>query len=576
MKPFNKNHDSFTGGPLRLIIVGPPGTGKTRTALDAFLLEALERGVLPEEILCCSYSVAAATELRQRAAKATGIAEGALRATCSTIHSEALRRIKTVRGDWQLYDGITKKAKPLSKSQYDASSGLDAFAKPDQVRVMSMRAWDYCRMLMIDKDDTAVREICTRETMGSNAKRGVDSEGLFLDIKRYEKEKREGDAYIDFTDMLNRAIRTGGRRLKLLLIDEAQDCSPLQWELLKTWERVAEKVVIIGDPDQAVHEWMGAAPNMLLDRIRSNEWETRFLDQSYRVPVSVHAAARHIILKNQDRIDAPYEPAEHIGSVVNVGDTRESVLYLQKRIVEGGSGFVLSRSGRGLSPFIQELQAAGVPFKNERGASPWNFATKIEIAFAVISLKERGWADASSIRRMISSLPVRGTQFFNKGFARTKIIAAIEGDDETPFEMKDIEGVNWDYTLGGTTLEALERVTKSEKTAAAYYMAYKNFGIDAFIDAPRVVLTTMHASKGREADVVILSSLKPYPAVLAYENGQAEAERRVLYVGVTRAKNTLCICDPVGGNEYEELAEALAVGSGEAYSRSTGDEEVPF
>lgn len=581
MIPFEAARDRFSFAPDRLIIVGPPGTGKTRTALDYFLVEAIAEGVDPDEILCCSYSSAAANEIRERATRATNLEFKQLRATCSTIHSEALRRIKTVRQDWELYDPASGTARSLGKrnevdSENDTEGGVDG-----GLTATAMRAWDYCRAMLIHEDPAEVNRVLYREVSSYRNKRRVGEAEILATIERHERAKREAENWIDFTDMLLLALRFGGRRLRLLLVDEAQDCSPLQWKLIDVWSRLAEKVVIIGDPDQAIHEWMGAAPELLVDRIRSDSWATRFLDHSYRVPGAVYDAARSIILRNRDRIDAPYEPADHEGEVRIVADVDEAAAAIEANPEDT---FVLARSAKALGPIAETLTARGVPFKNERGATPWGSRVRMDIAFAIISLKERGWADAASLRRLVGEIPVRGADYFSR--PRTKVIGAIKGDDETPVDLKDgvlrgedgeaIEGFNIDALLDGDLLACLGRAKSTAPFARPIVAAYASGGIDAILEPPRVTLTTMHASKGREAGLVVVLAQMPFPAQTAYEGGQADAERRLLYVAATRARGTLLICGGPGKNYDDLLMAGNLANNTRAHASSTSTEKVPF
>lgn len=550
MQPFDRKHDAFGVGPKRLIVVGPPGTGKTYTALESFLARALQGGVDPEKVLCCSYSVAAATEIRQRAAIQTGVREANLRESCSTIHSEALRRVKALNPDLQLYDGMKKTSKPLSSYSREVDSETTEGGKPNPARESALRVWDYCRT-MLRVDDDFVARAAIRE---GYSKRISDVE-ILHELNAYREEKRF--PLIDFTDMLTMALESPvGRSLDLLLIDEAQDCSPLQWKLIEKWERQADRIVVVGDPDQAIHEWMGAAPKLLLDRMRSPEWKVRRLDQSHRVPRIPHAAARAVIAMNKDRIDAPYEPNDVEGEILTVDSPQVAADWLKRNFdMKGETCFVLARSTRQLNKFAFALNEVGIPFVNQRGVSPWNSAAFVAKVHALYSMVSNRWCEAQELRRIVKGLKVKGTDYF----VGKKIDAekSIPEDDERVVEWGSLPLLNFDAIFGGSLDQVFRRHITSDAFAQAYINSVKQVGADvALLERPRIVLTTMHSSKGREADVVILDAGKPYPAAQAYEQGLAEPERRVLYVGLTRTKGRLIICGTTKA-VYEELEVAV-------------------
>ena len=80
---------------------------------------------------------------------------------------------------------------------------------------------------------------------------------IYEDYKKVGKEK----ALIDFDDMIGRAIQeVSFPPLKILIIDEAQDCTPLQWSVIYKLAQNARRIYLAGDDDQAIYEWNGADP----------------------------------------------------------------------------------------------------------------------------------------------------------------------------------------------------------------------------------------------------------------------------------------------------------------------------
>ena len=241
--------DHYGTGPKRLIVIGPPGTGKTHAALKSFVFPALEQGIDHSRIGVFSFSVAAASELRERVAKKFGIDPESLREMCSTIHSEALRRISVSQSGWMLYDGLTREFQPLRGGRNKAKRIDDNFGKPSSIRAAAISIWDYVRNVCKEEDVEFIKSIATR---AKNTLTGVSAtvRTLMGNMAVYEREKKAQPLGIDFTDMLMEAANTPGRSLELMIVDEAQDSSPLQWRVIEKWARMARTVVLIGDPDQ--------------------------------------------------------------------------------------------------------------------------------------------------------------------------------------------------------------------------------------------------------------------------------------------------------------------------------------
>ncbi len=304
MQTFDPDVDAFGKGPDRLVVVGPPGTGKTRTSLEHFILPAL-RQCMADRILACSFSNAAADELKGRLSKRLGVSTQSLRETCSTIHSEALRRYRRFGNpNPRLYNPATRESKEIKWGSVEQPS-----KGGNELTVAAAEVWDMARHCFREDE---LQELCS-EAATTRRFTGKDLEAA---VRAIEHDKVEQNS-LDFTDMLAKALHYEPREVDLLLVDECQDLTPLQWALVDHWSKKAARVVLLGDHDQSVHAWMGVNPDILLDRIRS--WDVRILSQSYRVPRAVHAVARDIILRVQAREDADYHPLDIDGLVTRDG-----------------------------------------------------------------------------------------------------------------------------------------------------------------------------------------------------------------------------------------------------------------
>src|SRR5690606_19644533 len=109
---------------------------------------------------------------------------------------------------------------------------------------------------------------------------------------------REG--LFDFTDLL--AADLDPLPVDVVLVDEAQDLSLLQWRALDIFTAKAQRVYIAGDDDQAIFTWAGASPQAFLDR----PGRSKVLAQSYRLPRAVHALAQRLVKPIHQRKDKTF------------------------------------------------------------------------------------------------------------------------------------------------------------------------------------------------------------------------------------------------------------------------------
>lgn len=557
--------DNYGVGPKRLLLIGPPGTGKTYAALESWVFPALKQGVRWHQIACLSFSNAAASELRGRVQSRFNLKPEQLREMCSTIHSEALRRISTTGGKWQLYDGISRNFKTLGGAR-DPIEEVNG----SSIRGAAISIWDYVRSLCREDDVEFIRAVTAR-VKSSSPGMTASVQGIMGNIAAYEKEKKSEANGIDFTDMLKEAVRVPGRPLKLLIIDEAQDCSPLQWKVVENWVQYAETVVLIGDGDQCIHEYAGASPDEFVRHIDEG-YEVRKLAQSYRVPKKVHEFARRIILRNKDRIDAEYLPTKDEGDIRYLTEKRildlakESAhrndwAYTEEEEIMADLGdyelpdpvpemFLLARDRKGCARYARLLDDHGIPFIHERGTSLHTATARLACALAVIQFTRGESVRHRELAHYVKSLPVRGTNFFPKA-PKAQVLKWLR---KSQYTKEDISAIGLNLNLSEVDLLKASKNINADQAEKIQLMV-NTFGVKSLELPPNVIVTTMHASKGREAQNVVVSARKPFPVQLRYDNQSRkdiEAERRALYVAATRARQTLII-DKNGKEIYREL-----------------------
>ena len=339
------------------------------------------------------------------------------------------------------------------------------------------------------------------DTYNESTRPGTPQNFLFF-IEGYERWKHNF-GLIDFDDMLLRYLQDPPpHSYAILFVDEAQDLSPLQWAVIDELGKSVEKIVIAGDPDQAIFEWSGADPHGMEKFENRYKAERIVLDQSYRIPRSVHTVA-HNVIKGTRRIEKAYRPRNHEGQVLNYG----SVDHIRW---DNRDTLVLYRTHHIRREVERDLIARGTPYTVESGV-PGIMGTRAYRAIA-----------AWETFQITGTVPVKSYKVI-EAFGSQVVRNALSSGN-----LGSIINIPWNRAL-----YLPENVVMYHKA-----MAGMNH-------TPNIRLSTIHGAKGREADRVVLLT-EQTAQVVRNEMNNPDAEARVFYVGVTRAKEEL---DIVWGHE---------------------------
>lgn len=447
--------------------------------------------------------------------------------------------------DLRLYDPATDTVKKFSRT--DAPEPGESSDLGDA----AVAAWDMARALLVHEDDEQVRSWCAH----FGQRKGVLISEVMNQIAYFEQRKREEGA-LDFTDMLLRALHLPARMsgYGLLLVDEVQDCTPLQWALIDHWTTAADKVVLIGDPDQCIHEWMGASYRQFLARVR--EWPARVLAQSWRVPLMAHGLARGVVSMIKDREDAEYSPAARDGAASWCGQddvverAREVALeYINAPEVFDGNEmvpaktremFILARTNRDVARLRKALNVVGVPYADEHPGQPRSFAVATaRRARCALDLMSGEAVDVVIVKDALGQVPSKGW------FEGVKKRCLESLPESGAVALADMPWFN-----AGTSAVALLGAMKLAGDPAYWVQIAERYGAWVLTDPPPIRVLTMHRSKGREADVVAVCAEKSNAVMFG---GVDDAELRLLYVAVTRTKDELLLFSRPGCEIYAEL-----------------------
>lgn len=320
----------------------------------------------------------------------------------------------------------------------------------------------------------------------------INHDGLnWWEFERYAnvvKEYKYHNNLTDFSDMLD--SRPDPLALDVCIVDEAQDLSTAQWLFLENILSKTKRVYIAGDDDQAIFEWSGADVNHFINKVGERE----VLKQSYRIPSSIHNFAADIVGKIHGRMDKHYFPKSEVGEVNYWGD-------VDNIDMSSGTWLLLARN----THLLGELATCAK----------------------------------------------------NGGYRYT-----IKNMDSFP--KQDIEAIElWERYRNGKELSVKEEISLKDyasnvKKLCIWHEAFDRMGVETIEyyisllrrkedirSKPRINISTIHGSKGGEADNVILLTDMAYSTWDA-SSLNMDSELRVWYVGATRAKQAMNIIMPRG------------------------------
>jgi len=484
--------------PLVQRLMGPPGTGKTNEILKK--IEALlEEGVPKAKIALVTFTVAGAEEGIVRAQKKFG-GELTDYPYFKTLHALSFHELKLNRSN------------VMDKQKYRL------FAKCPQ---LNKKFLGFTTEDRISGDD---RLLFFDQLYRNNKKAALDfqwSEKLppaeLHEVRKiYEAFKRHIHAY-DFTDMLEQFVaRNEPVPVDYAFIDEGQDLSSLQWEVVRVAFSSAKILWVAGDDDQCVYSWSGADIHKFLHL--KSDLPPIYLKHSHRLPESVLQVARSVTDQISDRIDKPYEGTGKEGSVAFVNDVEDVVFDPTKTY------YFLARNNAFLSAAEAYLRKRGIIFEDRNKAS-------VSISdFRLI----RQWEQLRSARGELPSwMSPMGQNLIEGAEIKQPWYEAFAWEEDDIIYYKDL--IDKETNNGIVAWDALEARIR---------------------EPPKVRLSSIHRVKGGEADVVVLFLAMSRKTWSTYRKNP-DSELRVLYVGVTRAKESLIMVHSKTKYEYSLLKDGI-------------------
>jgi len=593
-----------TEGYLR--VIAGAGSGKTKLLVSRYVYLVSEYGINPANILCVTFTNKAAREMKQRIKALLGNDfDSSLICTyhgfCARVLREDSDKIFYPKS-FQILDT------PMQKAI------LDEIYQKFELKLDHASFEKILKRVSNEKRDLFyVEKMCSLENGRIlNQIQSVDDEI----VEEYLQRQKRSYA-LDFNDLLNFTIYLFEKsqevkekwqdKLNYIQVDEFQDSSVTELNLIDILSAKYKNLMIVGDPDQNIYEWRGAEVKLLVDFDKTyGNCQTQFLTRNYRSTSKILHCANTLIEKNKYRLKKDLYTTNGQGDDVlyyhesSDHNEAEKIFKIIKFLHKAGHKYsdiaVLYRSSFLSWPIERKFNEEGIPYEIFGGVK---FYQRMEIQDIIAYLRLVCFDDDISFKRIINKPRRR--------FGKTKMqrLMALRQEGESLFDTlktnlyDDIikKSDAWQFVL---LIEDMRQKVLKEKVAEFVNKLCVNSGYENYIkemgdmerfdnlaefkrmvadqeqsegeslsmeeflgrialqtdedestEKDSVKLMTIHASKGLEFPTVFIMGFSEsiFPNAKAIEErGELgmEEERRLCYVAITRAKKRLVITDSQG------------------------------
>lgn len=566
-------HDT---GPM-LVLAGP-GSGKTRVITERIKYLVDVKHVNPADIMVVTFTRAAALEMRSRY-QAGGRASGILFGTFHSIFFSILKNaykytaadVVGVDEQKKFVSHILKKSGSDTDSEKDTVDNI--LSELSKVKSEQYNIEDY---YPLSCSADAFRMIYSEYGKWLRKSRKIDFDDMIL--LTYELFKSRNDILSMYQ-----------RHYRYILVDEFQDINYAQYRILKMLAAPENNLFIVGDDDQSIYSFRGSRPEIMI-RFEEEYDNVRkvVLDTNYRCSGAIVKAASSLIANNKVRFKKQLAAAGDEGLPVDIrgfdGLTAQNscVVDLINHYVEQGVNYsdiaVLYRTNIQPRALVNKLLEYNIPIRLKDGIPNMyeHWIARDVIAYIRLGM---GFRDSATFTRVMnkpvryiskSAVDAREVSFhklaalYDDKYWISDRIFQMENDVKSIYKMKPQRGLRYidkvigygDYLSEYSDEHGIEEDNLRDIFEQLYYEASQFDNYEDWFghieeygkwcdskEAPKdaVSLMTMHGSKGLEFENVIIVDANEtiMPHKMSVKPEEIEEERRMFYVGMTRAKKRL-------------------------------------
>lgn len=552
-----------TDGPV-LILAGA-GSGKTRALTYRVAYLIAEKNVSPHNILMVTFTNKAANEMKVRISKLlqTDVYQKIEMPFAGTYHSLCVKMLRV--------DGIHVRVPP-NFAIYDGDDQIDAIK--EVMKKLDISVKQYHPNAVLGTISQAKNELIGALEYPAYA-RGNFQETVARVYLGYQKLLLENEA-LDFDDLLMKVVQLlrdhpdiAGKyqeQYRYVLVDEYQDTNKAQYELTKLLSKRWHNITVVGDASQSIYRWRGADfRNIMNFKTDFPDVRVFHLEQNYRSTQTILDAAFGVIGKNTSHPILKLWTDKGNGERITLYEARneqDEATYIIQMILQSGKPFsdfaVLYRTNAQSRVLEEAFLHAGVPYVLVGGT---RFYERKEIrdvlSYLRILANPKDTVSYHRAEKLGKGRMEKFLSFAQERHADTKLIAQttlelldrilevtkytdlydanIEEENYRLENIKELRSVATQFPDLPAFLENVALIEKEES---------KKPGREIYPERSRgaVTLMTLHAAKGLEFPVVTIVGMEegifPHSRSLM-EKEELEEERRLCYVGITRAKDKL-------------------------------------
>lgn len=512
-----------------IVCSAPPGAGKTATLVER-IRWLIRNGAEPQDIAAITFTTAGAKELSRRL-------DGVRLGVCSTLHAYLLKLL-------QRHGSMV--GLPPNLSVMDEETATESFTT-----VLK-------ELRLADKFTEAelAAGVVKMRPLGVQMKTNLEVAAARYHAQMRETGELDYDAILDYGERLVKK-QPNLAAFQHLLIDEGQDNSKQDWNVYSAMPQ--ETLFIVGDGDQSVYQFRGAAPEIFVAMTKSGTVEVCPLQINYRSGDRLVAATQQLIRNNKVRISTP-SIAHRSGGTITVASHEtpaHELAFITAQVTGKESVAVLWRTNPQVAKCREHLQGLGIKVATQR-AKKQDAAARA--GRAALCFMANPWSDSAALRWLKADTKTDVAKLqANADAAVTSVAGMVNAF------VCDID-VNGEWDLAGFT-KLLDKNLGFGLLSHQWLLALAATMPDTFTlsdlmaasmarteetEGDGIVVSTAHASKGREWDLVIVAGLES--ETWNRNPAEEEAERRLAYVAMTRARDALvlswCRTRPAAGRPW--------------------------